>query len=433
MKLTDLDRGSSGTALLDELHAAITRYVILPSPETADAVTLFIAASHAQPAWEHATRLVVKSPLKRCGKTRLLEVCRETCHRPLPTSNTSVAAVARSISEDDPPTLIHDEADTVFGSKEKRQEGAEDLRGIYNSGHSRGWPYARWNAARNQREVYNTFAMLVIAGIGDMPDTIEDRSIVISMRRRAPGEHVSQWRSRRVVPKLRDLRERLHDWVRGQVDRLGEAEPDLPAEDRAADVWEPLVAVADAAGGDWPDRARMACKALVGDDPDDGSAGERLLNDLWGVFEETPTLPTSIIIERLCELEESPWSTWHRGDKITPRALAELVKPYGVRSRNLKVHGSVFKGYARADMADAWSRYLRYSATSGPSPQVGAVADGVADGGTVAATHAEQPELAEVAAVAAVAPGRLERAIDYCRGCGMTLPKHTGSCKEGKS
>ena len=223
-------------------------------------MTLFTAATHAQPAWEHASRLVVKSPIKRCGKTRAQEVARELVHKALPTTNISPAALARSINEDDPPTLILDEADTVWGKKDQRSEGAEDLRGILNAGHSRGWPYVRWDAAARRQEQCPTFAMAIIGGIGDMPDTIEDRAVVLSMRRRAPGESVAQWRTRRAVPQLRGVRDRLHAWVDAEHHRLADAEPELPAEDRAADVWEPLVAIADAAGGDWPARARKACQ-----------------------------------------------------------------------------------------------------------------------------------------------------------------------------
>src|SRR5690606_31975033 len=135
------------------------------------------------------------------------------------------------------------------------------------------------DAAARRRELCPTFAMAIIGGIGDMPDTIEDRAVVISMRRRAPGEQVAAWRSRRAIPELRAIRDQLHEWVRSHLSGLEDAEPDVPAEDRAADVWEPLVAIADLAGGDWPERARHACKVLSGvsNDPEEGTAGERLL------------------------------------------------------------------------------------------------------------------------------------------------------------
>ncbi len=417
----------TGDEILGQVHAAYTRYVIFPFPEAADAVTLYTAATHAQTAWEHASRLVVKSPIKRCGKTRLQEVARELVHRPLPTTNISPAALARSIDEDDPPTLILDEADTVWGKKEQRSEGAEDLRGILNSGHSRGWPYVRWDATARRAETCPTFAMAIIGGIGDMPDTIEDRAVVISMRRRAPGESVTQWRSRRAVPKLRELRDRLHAWVDSHRKILADAEPDLPAEDRAADVWESLVAIADAAGGDWPDRARNACKLMTGaaDNPEDGTAGERLLSDLRRIFGAAAFLYTATIIERLTAIEEAPWAEWRRTpagrEPIGARGLADLLKSWGIRSRNGRERGTgpVAKGYYADDMTDAWSRYIRYTATDDESAQVNHVADYVAQEVEVSATSAEQAQLPGVADVADVAAERPDRAI--CTECSEPL------------
>jgi hypothetical protein len=185
----------------------------------------------------------------------------------------------------------------VFATRKgERSEKAEDLRGILNSGHSRGWPYIRWDMATRRREACPTFAMAVLGGIGDFPDTIEDRAVILPMRRRAPGEQVQQYRFKRVVPELHAYRDRLAAWVCGQVDQLALAEPELPVEDRAADTWEPLVAIADAAGGDWPDRARNACMVMTGAvEPDDATAGERLLADLRIIFERDPANPEKVV------------------------------------------------------------------------------------------------------------------------------------------
>jgi hypothetical protein len=358
--------------LLDAVHGALTRYVVFPTPAAADALTLWIAATHAQPAWEHASRFVVKSPIKRCGKTRLQEVTRELVHRPLATTNISVAALVRSLDEDDPPTLILDEADAIFGAGKDRPESAEDLRGILNSGHSRGWPYLRWDQQRRQLEACATFAMALVGGIGSMPDTLEDRAVVVSMRRRAPGETVAPFRRRRAVPPLHELRDELHGWVVGLRDELADAEPDLPVEDRAADVWEPLVAIADAAGGDWPARARTACTTLTEDTttPDDGTAGERLLADLHGVFGDAEALWTTTILEQLHGLEEAPWGDWY-GRELTARDLARLLRPWGVSSRNVRTAEGQAKGYHRADLIDPWSRYTHAAVPAVPPSHEG--------------------------------------------------------------
>ena len=164
-----------GGSVLNSVYETVTTYVIWPSKSSAVAFTLWIAATHAQSAWHHASRFVLKSPIKRCGKTRAQEIARELVHKALPAVNISPAALVHSLDETDPPTLLIDEADTIFGRK--TAEGAEDLRGILNAGHSRGWPYVRWDPKSKQRDECPTFAMALVGGIGDLPDTIEDRAV----------------------------------------------------------------------------------------------------------------------------------------------------------------------------------------------------------------------------------------------------------------
>jgi hypothetical protein len=423
-----------GAAVLAQVHEIVTRYVVWPRPEDADAFVLFVAATHAQPAWEHATRFVLKSPIKRCGKTRAQEVGRELVRAPLSTTNISVAALVRSLNEDDPPTLILDEADAIFGNRKDRPDSAEDLRGILNTGHSRGWPYIRWDASARQREECPTFSMALIGGIGDMPDTIEDRAVVVSMRRRAPGERVASFRRRRAVPELHALRDRLHEWVQTQVDELTDAEPDLPVEDRAADVWEPLVAIADAAGGDWPDRARKACAILCeAAGPDEHTAGERLLADLKGVFGDAASLFTTTILERLYTIEEAPWSDWF-GRSLTARDLARLLKPYGVSSRNVRTDTGQAKGYHRADLADPWRRYVPAVPASHDDPDTASDLheQGGTDGGTdrsaasVPCSDLRKHDVWDGGTDGT--GGRLDLA-NRCDGCGRVLGV-PGTCRE---
>src|SRR5262249_4812574 len=149
-----------GETVLNLVYATVTSYVIWPCEAAADAFVLWLAATHAQPAWHHASRFVLKSPIKRCGKTRAQEVARELVHSALPTVNISPAALVHSLDEKDPPTLLIDEADTIFGKR--TGDGSENLRGILNAGHSRGWPYVRWDPKTKQREECPTFAMALL-------------------------------------------------------------------------------------------------------------------------------------------------------------------------------------------------------------------------------------------------------------------------------
>jgi hypothetical protein len=355
--------------LLKELHAALCRYVVFPSPHAADAVALWVAASHAQPAWEHAPRLAVVSPLKRCGKSRLVDVVAETCHHPLITVNATIAAVVRSIGED-PPTLLVDEADTLWGSK-KQADANEDLRGLLNAGHQRNRPMLRWDITTRSLDALDTFAMAMLAAIGDLPDTIMDRAVVVRMRRRAPGEQVDPYRTRRDAPPLHELRDRLTGWARQHLRELHHAAPAMPLEDRAADTWEPLIAVADLAAGEWPERARAAATAMTEAESrqeEDGTASVRLLADLRDVFDQagTEALYTTTILERLHRIDDAPWGDWY-GHPLATRDLAKLLRPYGVASKSVREGGTgeARKGYHRSDLHEPWSRYLTSQGSHG--------------------------------------------------------------------
>lgn len=349
-----------GEQLLNELQDSLATYVVLPSLEAYTAVTLWIAATHVQPAWNAATRLVIKSPEKRCGKSRLLDIIEHTCHRPFPTFNATVAAVIRSIDETDPPTLLQDEADTIWSKSKSSSEGAEDLRALYNAGFQKGKPMWRCVGPSQTPTAFSPYAMAALAGIGDtIPDTILDRSVVIKMRRRAGGEHVEKFRIRRDVPPLNDLRDRLNNWIQPHSDELACAEPDLPVDDRAADAWESLVAVADLAGGGWPALARQACTVLAdqaAEDDTDASLRLRLLMDLREVFGDTDALHGQTLCELLAELEDAPWADWY-GRTFGVRDLSNMLKHYGIKGKQLFRDGHNRTGYRRDDLFDAWRRY----------------------------------------------------------------------------
>ncbi|WKX72174.1 DUF3631 domain-containing protein [Streptomyces sp. XD-27] len=354
-------QATEGAALLDELREAIARYVILPSGEALTAVTLWVAASHVQPALQHAPRLAVVGPAKRCGKSRLLDVITETVHDPLITVNTSPAVVFRAIG-DDPPTLLVDEADTIFGSI-KAAEKNEELRGLLNAGHQRNRPALRISGPEHKPQAFPTFAMAALAGIGDLPDTVMDRAVVIRMQRRKSGERVEQFRSRRDIPALHELRDRLTAWLRPLLDTAADLVPPMPVQDRAADTWEPLVVVAELAGGTWPERAREACVAMcaaeVGQD-DESNLKTRLLRDIRRVFaryDDPDIMRTRDLLEELLKDQEAPWAEY-RNAGLTPRYLGIMLKDFGIQAAVLRFEGGrQARGFTRLQFTDAWARY----------------------------------------------------------------------------
>ncbi|MBQ1120505.1 DUF3631 domain-containing protein [Streptomyces sp. B15] len=348
-----------GAELLSELRAAIGRYLVLPSDEALTAVTLWVAASHLQPVLQHAPRLAIVGPTKGCGKSRVLDVLAETVHRPMITVNTSPAVVYRIIGKN-PPTLLVDEADTIFGPKAGDKE---DLRGLLNAGHQRNRPAWRISGPEHKPTQFPTFAMAALAGIGNLPDTIMDRAIVIRMQKRKAGERIAQFRSRSTIPALHRLRDRLAAWLTSQMTTAADLIPEMPVEDRAADTWEPLVLVADLAGGQWPALARAACAAMSryeADQDEETALKIRLLRDIRRVFAKhgsPDALRTHALIEDLRADAEAPWAEYGTNG-LNAYHLGNLLRDFGISSANVRfAEGRQAKGFTRSKFHDAWERY----------------------------------------------------------------------------
>ncbi|SFJ76281.1 Protein of unknown function [Streptomyces pini] len=359
-----------GAVVLDELRAAIGRYVVLPSEEALTAVTLWVAASHIQPALQHAPRLAVVGPTKGCGKSRVLDVLYETVHQPMMTVNTSPAVVFRVIGKN-PPTLLVDEADTIFGPKAGEKE---DLRGLLNAGHQRNRPAWRISGPEHKPTAFPTFAMAALAGIGDLPDTIMDRAVVLRMQKRKPGERIAPFRSRYSAPELNALREKLAAWLTPLRGTAAALVPAMPVEDRAADTWEPLVIVADLAGGHWPASARAACLAMTRNEvvqDEQTTLKTRLLRDIRRVFDQAgdpEALRSQDVLAALAQDAEAPWAEY--GTKgLNAYHLANLLRDFGISPANHRFEqGRQAKAYARNQFLDAWARYCPDPAQPAPAP-----------------------------------------------------------------
>lgn len=348
---------TNGAELLDDVESFLARFVAFPSEAALVAVTLWAAHAHAVTAFESSPRLALLSPEPGSGKTRTLEVLELLTPKPMHVLNASVAVTFRAVDKNQP-TLLMDEVDAVFGKRSKDEN--EELRGLLNAGHRRGAQVPRCVGPNHELKLFNVYAACALAGLGDLPDTLMSRSIVVRMRRRAPGEKVQPYRQRVHERAGHELGAQLAEWVGAHADDLGNAWPVLPAgvEDRPADVWEPLLAIADAAGGHWPDRARTACVELVKVAASgEASLGVRLLGDLRTVFGEVDALHTETILAELHKLDEAPWGDL-RGKPMNARTLARLLASYEVSSVKVKVEGRSLQGYRREHLYDAWTRYL---------------------------------------------------------------------------
>jgi hypothetical protein len=348
----------SAVSPLDAVEEFLDRFVVYPSEAARVAHALWVGHTWFMDEWDSTPRIAFLSPEPGSGKSRALEVTEPLVPRPVHAVNTTPAYLFRKVSDEaGPPTILFDEIDTVFGPKAKDNE---EVRGMLNAGHRKGAVSGRCVVRGKvvETEELPAYCAVALAGLDDLPDTIMTRSVVVRMRRRSPSETVEPWRMRLNGPEGERIGERLRDWAAESRHLI--RWPDIPTgiEDRNADVWEALLAVADLAGGDWPERARVAAVSLVtASKGDRGSLGIQLLHDLRTVFDGADRLPTNTVLERLTGMEESPWSDL-RGKPLDARGLARRLGKYQVKPTVYREGDSTVRGYTAADLADPWERYL---------------------------------------------------------------------------
>lgn len=344
-----------GAQLVADLESIYRRYAVVP-PHTPTALALWALFTHAIHVVNIAPILVLTSPEHRCGKSTVLALLSRLTHRPLSSANITAAALFRSI-EAWSPTLLIDEADSFLKVN-------EEMRGVLNSGHTRESAFVIRTAGEDHEpRKFSTWGAKAIALIGKLPITLADRSIEVALKRKLSGEQVEKLRHAEPALIL-DLKRRCSRWVADHLNEIRAARPSMPEglHDRAEDNWEPLLAIADLAGGDWPNLARMAAVALSGgDDTDGGSLRTQLLADIRGVVmrRSADRISSEDLSAALVALEERPWSEYSRGKPLTKNRLSSLLKPFGVVSKTVDFpDGRSLKGYFLAQFADPFARYL---------------------------------------------------------------------------
>jgi putative DNA primase/helicase len=339
--------------LLTEVSATVRRFIIC-QPETADAVALWACMTWFMDVVQIAPLAVITAPEKRCGKSQLLFLLGRLSYRPLTASNISPAALFRSIDAWKP-TLLVDEADAFMRDN-------EELRGLLNCGHTRDSAYIIRTVGETFTPTrFNVWGAKALAGIGHLADTLMDRAVTLELRRKLSHETID--RLRYAEPGLfDDLAAKLARFAEDQRDEVRRARPALPItlHDRAQDNWEPLLAIADVAGGTWPDLARKAALKLSGVDSPTMSTGTELLADIQEVFEhkKLTKISTADLIAALCDDDEKVWATYNRGRPVSPRQIAKRLADFGIKSKNVRIGCDVPKGFDIEQFQEAFARYL---------------------------------------------------------------------------
>ena len=353
--------------LLNDIEANMQRYVSMPVSERV-ACTLWIIHTHNMGAARCTPRLGITSPEMGCGKTTLLHYLACLTDRPFLAMHTSVSVMFQ-VTDKHHPALLIDEADTFLKDNDA-------LRGIVNAGHSRGAKYTKTVGDEHEPREFDLFAPAAIACIGTLPDTIASRSIPIRMQRKGEDEEKATLDYGLDTTTQDNLARRCARWTLDHGEELKQAEPDPGGlGNRHRDNWIALFAIADLAGGAWPKKARSAAATLTGG-MNVKSDGTQLLEDMRNLFEAKNDRDTKVCEykdkqgktyvrissedtqERLVAQGDGPWATYNYSREINPTQIAQILKQYGIKPKQMRIGTRNLRGYDLTDFEDAFKRYL---------------------------------------------------------------------------
>jgi hypothetical protein len=356
--------------LLDDLVAYLKRYLVLT-----DAYYLVVAAwilhAAAIRAFEITPRLIIRSVVKRSGKSRLISAIELVLPNASSEVNPKPASLIRAIdASGGNEAILFDEVDLYFNPK--AGEDKSDVQAVLNSGFERGRTVKRYDVTSRSIQALSVFAPVAFGSIDKLPDTLEDRGIVITIHRKLTTEIVSRFLRHKVKAETKALRERISVWARvDTLSGLRAAEPELPEDldDRAADIWWPLFVICDHASAEYAERIRAAAKDITNARvDDDDSMAIKLLRGIWKVWPDDQTA-LAVSGERLTQLlnedDELPFGGWKEGTGISTRSINQFLGKFGIKTKDVKVEGRSRKGFHVDQFRDPWMRYLGVrSATS---------------------------------------------------------------------
>lgn len=341
-----------GRQLVLELVSTFNRFSILPKG-SAMAASLWTVLTYSFDQWITLPIMGVLSPEKRCGKSTFMTTLDCLCFNALSASNISPAAFFRVI-EAYKPCLLIDEGDTFLKENEA-------LRGVINSGHTKTQAYVvRCDGDANEPVKFTTWAPKAIAMIGQLPSTIEDRAIVVPLKRKLPSEY-SERHTLETRQDLSILKRKIARFVEDNLDLLRQAKPTRleTGNDRQADNWEPLLAIAQVAGIER--EARAAALFFLGVKESQTPIAIQMLQDIFEIFStrNEEKMFSADLVRALVSLDDRPWGEWRHGQPMSTNSLSKVLKQYGIQPKLLRIKDDSKRGYHKAWFVDPLSRYLR--------------------------------------------------------------------------
>jgi hypothetical protein len=348
----ELESANDTEALLEDIVAFLRRFVVLTDGQLL-AIALWLLHTYAFDAADNTPYLNIHSVLMQCGKSRLLAILKLLAHNADTMITPSEAVVYRWIEGLPNPTLLLDEVDAIWSTSTGDNEA---LRALVNAGYERGGQVPRC-VNFTEIQFFNVFCPKALAGIGRLPDTVADRSIPIKLKRKKASEPCERFRKRLpgVSGPAEDICSRAEAWAAPNIDALRAAWPELPdcLSDRQHDCIEPLLAIADLAGGRWPADARAAfVRIFAGARSADDSLRLRCLTDCRDALGAGGDVQSSELVARLQAIEDGPWQE----QILTANRLAFLLRDFDVKPLQLRFPDPIGqkRGYRWAEFEDAF-------------------------------------------------------------------------------
>lgn len=329
--------------VLEKVEKLTEKFVVIPTQEEKDLVTLWIAGSWIFSSFDAYSRLYFRSTEPASGKSKAMQHVLRLAHGAEEMVQPTPATIYRTFEAYDPkPVLGIDEVDLVFGRAGSSSSNTNVLQ-ILNKGYENGGYVLR---ARGQNDVqrFDVYGPVVMAGLGILPSALFTRCITVNMRKPIEGETFTPYRRRVHLALYEDVRESLSKWSSKVKKDFGVAFPDLPEEvkNRDAELYEPLIEIADAAGGEWPERARKAAVYLVerGSQKEEPVPSVALVKQLKKEFAKRDRVPQADVAKAL------GWNV---------RTVGKVAREMEMPPVGFRLDGEVTKGFRKQQFEEVFS------------------------------------------------------------------------------
>jgi hypothetical protein len=363
-------------SVIEKIESFLKDYVSFEDESIALVIAVWSVATHIFESFDAFPYIVITSATKRSGKTRLSELISDiSCN----TKNFSamtpstlfrvidrqdIGAWDKDKEENKTPTVVFDEAETLSS------DSASTMRAVLNVGYRKGQKIPR--TVGNRVIEFNTYCPKVFILIGDVYDTLRDRSIVINMKRGEPRKRfafdVAKNEANVIRKEFLPLIGGKDSQVLISIIEHYHSDHVNFLQDRDEEIWRSILAVGkvlcparyrelqriavDLAAGKTAEKRRYTNLTLFEDQAENDEYAKRLLRDLLTVINGDKNITSDVAIERLKALDLAPWRKY-RGDGLTMIKMADMLSRFGVSPGSIRQGSKVGKGYKKKDVEEA--------------------------------------------------------------------------------